>query len=94
MCITVVDCKTTNQFSKWLPSYMTFSLQEQKISQMTFEKQTDLGKALQRGNEAAVFNLDVRKVSYSVTSVQSNLSIILHLQLGFHLLKCINHIKK
>lgn len=92
MCITVVDCKTTNQFSKRLPSYMTLSLQDQKTSQMTSEKQTDLGKALQRGNETAVFNLDVRKVSHSVTSVQSNLGIILHLQLGFHLLKCINHV--
>jgi len=61
---------------------------------MTFEKQTDLGKALQRGNETAVFNLDVRKVSYSVTSVQSNLGIILQLQLRFHLLKCIAHVRK
>lgn len=73
---------------------MSFSSQEQKTWPVTSEKQTDLGKALQRGNETVVFNLDVRKVSYSVTSVQGNLSIIFHLQLRFHLLKHIAHVNK
>lgn len=61
---------------------------------MTFEKQPDLGKALQRGNETAVFDLDVRKVSHSVTPVQGNLGIMLYLQLSLYLLKCIIMLKK
>lgn len=72
---------------------MSFSLQEQKTSHTTFEKQTDLGKGLQRGNEAAVFDLDVGKVSHAVTSVQSNLGIMLYLQLSLYLLKCIIMLK-
>lgn len=55
---------------------------------------TDLGHTLQWSDEAAVFNLDVRKVSLSVTSVQSDLGITFHRQLSFNLLQQLPEKKK
>lgn len=48
---------------------------------------TDLGRSLQRGDQAAVWNLDVRKVSTAVTSVQDDLGLVLHFQLTLDLLQ-------
>lgn len=58
-----------------------------QLPQSMCQPRTDLGHSLQRGDQAAVRNLDVRKVSTAVTSVQDDLSLVLHFQLTLDLLQ-------